>query len=420
MSLLLWSGLAAADGPLLCPDLIKQGWREDGQGRVFLAWELTVAYRADLVTLSRIDDLAAAFERNGMTLAVLLIPTRPMFQPDLSVYDWSTGVSEYRATAGWLRDRGIVVGDMLDAATAETRKGTDVFFRIDAHWSSVGARLGAQSVAEGIRAHPGYRPQQAFTSRPTERVAQPESDIVQRLRGMCHTTVPTEYNQRYESVGAPTSAGLLGDAPPPAAVLLGSSYTNPNFHLGGFLKDALDVDVMEVNIPGGRALSAMATWLRSPDFDLWKPRWVIWELPIQYFYQSSIEESPSMADPQIYRQLIPAVWGVCKTPVVRHTQDVRPGRVEILSAETLRSLDPAAHYLHLQYSSAAVTRFSVRTEYASGVVDVVPIEAYRRIRETGEHFLQFHEYLPGPLGAVSLELPEGAEGTVEVRVCPRS
>ena len=83
------------------------------------------------------------------------------------------------------------------------------------------------------------------------------------------------------------SADLFGDAPLPVA-LIGTSYSaKREFHFEGFLKHALQADVLNASLVGQGPFAPMDTFLADLDALSTPPSLVLWEIPERFLTSSS-------------------------------------------------------------------------------------------------------------------------------------
>ena len=85
------------------------------------------------------------------------------------------------------------------------------------------------------------------------------------------------------SSSPPAGADLFGEAPAPAVVLVGTSYSaNPLWNFTGALQEAFGEDVVSYATPAKGPFLPMLEYLDSADFQSAPPRLVIWEMPERY------------------------------------------------------------------------------------------------------------------------------------------
>ena len=238
--------------------------------------QLASAVHAILDTQRQLDE-------HGIELLVVPIPDRINVHPDAlaevelgpSFTGFAPGLQRFIEL---LRDEGVEVLDLLPRLTAE-RVAFDapqddlVFMRMNAHWTPNGSALGAQAIAQAIRARPWFEPLAERTS---------------RLESLRATWVP-DGEQLPEGVAPPTlefervvdAAGALVERKDAhsSVVLWGDSFTSiyqvEGADLARRLHHALGRPVDVIAIKGGGPDATRKAFARR-DAALEGKRLVVW------------------------------------------------------------------------------------------------------------------------------------------------
>ncbi|MBO6792244.1 MAG: hypothetical protein JJ894_17155 [Dinoroseobacter sp.] len=188
---------------------------------------------------------------------------------------------DYVLTA--LRRSGIEVLD-LRPVLAGAREDAPVYLKTDTHWTPHGARAVAEALAPQIIALT-----EASTTFVTEATfaEMREGDLMRYLplgaRAADFGFPPEPVEGFATAGGAAGGLGLFGD-PPPAGVLVGTSYSaDPLWHFDGWLKQATGVDFLNQAEQGGGPFPPMDVLLNAQGADSLAV--VVWDVPERYLAQ---------------------------------------------------------------------------------------------------------------------------------------
>jgi alginate O-acetyltransferase complex protein AlgJ len=199
-----------------------------------------------------------------------------------------------------LQARDVRVANIRDAFVAQ-HQSTELFLKTDTHWSPDGARLAAQELA---RQNPQLIGEQPYVSKQTEEKAL-KGDLMNYLQFdpslAPELFVPTQI-ALYETTNPNqqvSEASLFGEKPQHLA-LVGSSYSKiDDWNFVGFLKEALQNDLVSVAVEARGPFQAMEDFtnsdlLSNPDIQT-----VIWEFPLRtVLAQRAGDKSWQAAQPQ--------------------------------------------------------------------------------------------------------------------------
>lgn len=365
--------------------------------------DLATEFDWDLQTFTYLRRLNEALAAQGVTLIIAAQPPRGVALDMGSVPDYlpKDALERYSTLRKTLQNAGLVVTD-LAAVVGNT---PDYFFRRDHHWTPDGARSSAEAVAKTIASTPTFGSTtfapQTFRTEALETEAQ-RGSFGEAIGRICGRSPPAETFTRYRTVAELEDEGGLFEASAPPIALVGTSNSaREDLNFAGFLAQASGLEVLNASLIGGGPEAALSAYLRSETFREARPVFLVWEF-------ATLFDVPQ--DPLFYRQLIPSVRGACsvaesRTSVTRALETTVPLFTDLQGGEG---------FLYLNLSDLSQTAFEVRLRYADGQEETVRLERPDRERNDGQFFLA----LRGRLEAATLQIPEGADGEVEARLCP--
>ena len=375
-----------------------------------------------------IDALAA----KGIELGMILQPTRGLMhrdkvRPDKTQgFDFELARNNYDAYLEQLRQAGALVPDLTQLVDHPPEQ--EYFFRRDHHWTSDGARATARVVADAILQQPVYqrlRNKQYLTEAGLTQYKDGTLNLA--LSSLCGNDFGFQYVPGYRTVPAVNDVSALFDEQPdPEVILLGTSNSaardeeNKQFNFDGFLKEYLSIDLLNYALPGAGEYGAMVEYLNSDSYSPEAPpKLILWELPANY----------TLADPLMYRQLIPAIEGQCEeAETVLARRQERPSlktaeRVELLSntGAGRRALAGYNGYLDIRIGDGNVKDFYIIVYYDNGTRDKVWIRR-EAIVSGGQYYLELSkasEFRNANLLSVFMEPTETSltPTSLEVRLC---
>lgn len=224
--------------------------------------------------------------QRGVELTVALIPAKVRMYPEHLARHLPATVHRdlYEHVHQELQARGVLAPDLLGPMSACKAQGA-VFLRTDTHWTPAGARCTAQALAS---AEPAARGTQAFVTEsgaPREH----EGDLMQFLPLAPYFSVLMPQPDTLSVATTQSeSSDLLGDAPAPSVVLVGTSYSaDERWNFDGALREALAEDVLNVAAKGHGPFEPMLEYLAQAGNDTPAVRRVIWEIPERYMPTAS-------------------------------------------------------------------------------------------------------------------------------------
>ncbi|SDU34970.1 alginate O-acetyltransferase [Halopseudomonas salegens] len=250
--------------------------------------------------LADIDRVRLQLQAAGKQLILLPVPMKldvyrqhALQQPDARL------VNLHDEFVADLQARGVAVSPVR---AAFLEQGTDgaLFVRNDTHWSPAGARLAANELA---RQYPDLLGQSDYVSEAVGEKAL-KGDLVNflnfdpRLAPVFFRTEPVvlyETLQRQQSFDA---ADLFGEVKH-SLLVVGTSYTAmDDWNFVGFLKQALQSDLLDVALEARGPFHAMDVFLDSEAFASPELKTVIWEFPVRTLLAHRTNLRDSSLDPQ--------------------------------------------------------------------------------------------------------------------------
>ena len=233
-------------------------------GWLFTAEEFSCPQNLDK-NFDYIDSVKNGFEKRRIKLIIVLIPEKArVLKRDLPACRkniYSEALSRYKN----------ISTDLLPLMNEND------FLKTDTHWTPNGARVAAgevEKIAHGIKL-----PHAKFVTATGPDAAR-AGDLTRYVPGVAMTDRFKTFTTEQQN------ANLLGNAPVPHVVLVGTSYSAMRqWNFDGFLKQALQADVLNMSDEGQGPFSVMKKYLDSAAFKAAPPRLVVWEIPERYLPQ---------------------------------------------------------------------------------------------------------------------------------------
>jgi len=251
--------------------------------------------------VKRIAAVRSLLQEHGKRLVLMPVPMKldiyaehTRYQPD------PRAIALYDRFTGQLQRQQVTVAPIREAFLRH-RHDAGLFLRTDTHWSPDGARLAAQEVA---RQYAGLRADMPYVSRKVEdktltgdlmNYIQFDPQLAPQL--FAPTTIPL-----YETVNDAqrVSADNLFGEKAQSIALVGSSYTKiDDWNFVGFLKEALQNDLVSVAVEAHGPFQAMQAFTESDLLRSDSIQTVIWEFPVRtVLAQRAGSKSWQAAQPQ--------------------------------------------------------------------------------------------------------------------------
>lgn len=221
-------------------------------------------------------------------LGELGIQVMPVIVPDKAdVYDEKLRTARpvdvaarKRSFLDQLTASGVSFVDATGPLRAQKTAG-DVFIKDDTHWSPLGSQAVAQHVAKRLNTATIQRTEVTTVAGPEtvfdgDLLAYVSTGAFRPFVGPSQTLL-----QRYETT-VKSEAGLFGDVSIDV-VLVGTSFSaKPDWHFDGFLKQALQTDILNFAEEGQGPFAPMDAFLASETYLNTPPKLIIWEIPVRY------------------------------------------------------------------------------------------------------------------------------------------
>jgi len=255
----------------------KDGW-------LFTAEEFTEPsdprdFSSELARVSR------ALSKDGITLVPLIVPDKARMQAQRLQRGRSESFTQrYAHTLAAIQNAGLVGIDLRKTLQIDA-----AFMRTDTHWSPEGARRAANAIAEAVQEL--EIPRAKVTTLATG-VTEFDGDLMSFVAtGPFRSRVgpARETIENFETTVA-TKGGLFGDVAVPVA-LVGTSFSaKEEFHFEGFLKQALQADVLNLSHVGQGPFVPMDAFLKDRSSFSTLPSLVIWEIPERFLTSRSTQK----------------------------------------------------------------------------------------------------------------------------------
>lgn len=243
-------------------------------------------------TIGLLSKINKAFERKGITLAMVMVPSKIRihadFLPDSKPLDSYTA-GKYDAAVSALQAGGVHIVNLNQSFMASKHRSSDtsIFLHLDTHWSPTGALLAAETIKAEIDKTPALKA--ALNAIPEEKFALTwaANKKVTRTRDLVKLLPPGSPTYAAEQILQfkvdrvnESKAGLLTNSDTTLITVIGSSYTNKNTGYPDALRFTLQRNLLDISIPVDQGpWVGMEAYLRDEAFKTNKPKLIIWEIP---------------------------------------------------------------------------------------------------------------------------------------------
>jgi alginate O-acetyltransferase complex protein AlgJ len=247
------------------------------------------ATNASLDLIARLNRVLA---RNGVTLAVAMVPLKMRIYPEnlpaeLKVSDYLAG--NYDRFLKTLQAAQVQTLDLNTAFLNSPKRSGDApfFLRLDTHWSPAGAMQAAESIRAGIDANPALKklfdaiPEEKFSLAWGKRkIISKARDLAEQLPKGAASPAPEQLLPFSVTRLQPPKENLLGEAAAPGIALMGSSYSDSWTGFPEALRFTLQRDILDISVGADRgSWVGIESYLRDDAFQTQKPKILIWEMP---------------------------------------------------------------------------------------------------------------------------------------------
>lgn len=329
--------------------------------------------------LKRFNDTLKA---KGVTLVLAYVPTRGLVHGDFlratekQHYDIEKARKNFRLTLKKFRDQGIATPDL---AKIFDRDHENFFFKKDHHWTTYGAKITADIVAEEIKNLSAYESiSKTEYKTHQEGVLRKSGTLQAAYKKLCSYDTSDQVINGFTTELASADGDLFGDSVT-EITLVGTSNSKGAmpYNFDGALQENLSADINNVAIASARFDGALLEYLPSEDFQKNPPKIMIWEVPSYY----------SLDNEMFYRQAIPLIKNGCagKTAKLSKTTEVSGDNQEILfngGGEVL-PLAGGKHGIDLTFSDPNIKQIDATIWYINGRKDHLKASVAKRVNNNG-------------------------------------
>jgi len=235
------------------------------------------------------DHLAA----KNVRMIVALLPAKArLYEENLGRYDFPSYQNGlYEKSQQDLKNQGVAVADIYGAMKASNDM-KDLFLKTDTHWTPHGAEVAAQEIAKEIRAEwPDLSLEfDVYKTIPGEPVPHegdllrylPLGPLADEIGPALDNLIPVE-TVKIEDDGADSAENALFGDESLSVALVGTSYSaNPQWNFDGYLKEALQTDILNAADEGRGPFETMKDYLEDDSFKNNPPELIVWEIPERY------------------------------------------------------------------------------------------------------------------------------------------
>lgn len=257
-----------------------------GQGQWLFSAEEPVPPDLAEPLLAQLHNAQTALAAQGVTLLPIILPDKARLHADRLPMQRSDSLQvRYDQALYALRDLG------LPALDLRATMGAAGFMRTDSHWHPGAAQAVALRIADqlGQGTDPFITQREAAEWFLGDLSVFAQTGRFRNIAAVAHEKLPLYRTALAADAPQDTAASLtdlFGSVDIPVT-LVGTSYSaKEQFHFEGFLKSALQMDVLNVAQVGQGPFQPMRDYLASDDLRDQPPQVVIWEIPERYIAPS--------------------------------------------------------------------------------------------------------------------------------------
>jgi alginate O-acetyltransferase complex protein AlgJ len=266
----------------------KGGW-------LFYRYELSDASDASMAdeSLALIQRFNRVLVANGITMALTMVPLKARIYaehlPDsVKLNEYTAG--NYERMRKLLQAAGVTVIDLNSPFLNSPKRRGDppLFYRLDTHWSPVGAMLAADAIKAGMETQPILTRALNTVSKRKYTLAEGKykvpseaQDLVTQLSSNSPTFLPEQVIPFSVVRVPPADEGLLSHRRESVGItLLGSSYSRDWTGFADALRFVLQRDILSIGVGADQgSWVGMESYLRDDAFQFTAPKILIWEMP---------------------------------------------------------------------------------------------------------------------------------------------
>ncbi|HAB02247.1 MAG TPA: hypothetical protein DCE25_04655 [Pseudomonas sp.] len=231
--------------------------------------------------IEQIDKVRAKLAEHGKELVILPLPMKLDVYAAHAEHAFDPRViSLYDQFVSQLQSRQLDVVPLREAFLANIN-GPQLFLKSDTHWSPEGARLSAYELA---RQRPQLLGEQTYVSHKAGE-KEVKGDLMNYLQ-FDHARLAPQFGPNpialYETLKAQQSADDLFAEQDQSLLLVGTSYSKiDDWNFVGFLKEALNRDLLSIAVEARGPFEAMNQFLASEQLASPQIDTVVWEFPLR-------------------------------------------------------------------------------------------------------------------------------------------
>ncbi|CAN5191242.1 N/A [soil metagenome] len=368
-------------------------------------------------TVRRVADLAEALKEGGTTLIYVPVPTKSqtipaMLPANAALYGFDTKVARaiYDDQIKLLNAHGVVAVDLLKAIETDDPDKAP-FFKTDFHWTSSGARLAAEAIAEIVKAQDGYKELTPLTFETADMGSATAFSVMRRvIQRYCKDSVPraetTVYQtKQVEKQGDAVDIFGTGDAGTDIA-LVGTSFSDAEYqNFSGFISEYSGLNVSNQSVTGGNQFGSLTSYLTSATFQQRRPKFLIWENPIY--------NNLGQFGDAVMAELITVASGRCKAVEASSiTRENNTLKVNV-DGRPLRIDDVIYAYSGNDRSR----RIELELHRSNGKTLRESIERNVRVQSSGRFYLSLEPMWSDDIKSVDLKFDQLTADSAEVAIC---
>lgn len=353
-------------------------------------------------------------KRQGVTLVVVPVAHKGIVdrafldtsEPLQRAYQPLIVRQQYRTLVSRLSSQGVTVVDTL--STLE--RNAPAFWKTDWHWRPEVARDVAQLVARTVNRLPAARaiPTIDYSTKVTGTSVMQDGSafLANRIQNFCGVKLVSRDTQNLYETTPVREQGLL-DADTPQVLLAGTSYSALSWNFEGFLKEALHKDVTNVSAIGGGPFGALTAYLASPEFQVDKPKIIVWEWDTSRF-----RDTPE--DKDAFQQLLVSTRANCVAGKLLWS-----GALSALQGGVNLPTTSATQDLQIRLSDPTITNFNVIPSLAGATASPTRLIRYNTANTNPVFFASLGAFDQLKLSPVNNQVNYDKQARVMLTSCSR-
>lgn len=239
---------------------------------------------------TRVVEIHTKMAAHGIMLLPVIIPDKADLYADRLGRNRSANIEARGDRFIANLDRSGVIAFDATSALQTARQSADAFMRTDTHWSPHGSQAVALAIADHLNERGISLANRAVSTMPTG-TAQFDGDLLRFVpTGALRPWIGPAPEQIAQYTTTVETAGDLFDSPSIDVVLVGTSFSaRSDWHFADFLKQALQVDLLNLAEEGRGPFAPMQAFLASDVYQNSPPKLVIWEIPVRYTSKDIIQ-----------------------------------------------------------------------------------------------------------------------------------